>query len=40
MHSLRSAIAAQFSGMPSIFWWLWSGALVSSLATCEPVVEG
>src|SRR5216684_806786 len=33
MRSLRSAIAAQFSGMPRIFWWLWSGALVSSLAT-------
>lgn len=31
--SLRATLAAQTAGMPATFWWLWSGALVSALAT-------
>jgi MFS family permease len=30
---LRSALAAHVGGLPSQFWWIWVGALVSALAT-------
>ena len=33
MGRLRSLVAAHFGGLPPVFWWLWTGALVSALAT-------
>ena len=33
MGRLRSFFAAHFGALPPIFWWLWTGALVSALAT-------
>jgi MFS family permease len=33
MRRLRAALAAHAGGLPSTFWWLWAGGLVSSLAT-------
>jgi MFS family permease len=30
---LRAALAAHVGGLPSRFWWIWVGALVSALAT-------
>jgi len=33
MEGLRRAIAAHVGGLPPAFWWVWSGAFVSALAT-------
>ncbi len=33
MHRLRAAFAAHIGGLPTAFWWLWTGAAVSALAT-------
>ena len=33
MPRLRAALAAHLGGLPSTFWWLWGGVLVSALAT-------
>jgi MFS family permease len=33
VHRIRALVAAHFGGLPAQFWWLWVGALVSSLAT-------
>jgi MFS family permease len=33
MPRLRAALAAHLGGLPSTFWWLWVGVLVSALAT-------
>ena len=33
MGRLRSLVAAHFGALPPVFWWLWTGALVSALAT-------
>ena len=33
MRRIRAAIRAQSIGLPSTFWWLWAGMLVSALAT-------
>ena len=33
MARLRSLLAGHFGGLPPVFWWLWTGALISALAT-------
>ncbi len=33
MRRLRAAFAAHLGGLPTTFWWLWTGAAVSALAT-------
>ncbi len=33
MAPLRAALARHFGGLPSAFWWLWTGAFISALAT-------
>ncbi len=33
MAPLRAALARHVVGLPSAFWWLWTGAFISALAT-------